>query len=206
MSCLCCVLQSVPCRSARWGVCCWTRRSRATAHSRPFAPSSTAWVETWSPSRLPASAPSYTPTSPKVKGSNTTPNFVSSTLFLLGAFFRKEKNPTITVGSFLVGAFSLKEKSPTITVGSFFSADNLTLNSPLFLQFLQSYNFYNSYLAYEVVFLNHLRSSTGHCETFFNFFLHKRVSNSPILLHFEVLLLFLSIRYGADLGRSRLVY
>ena len=33
-----------------------------------------------------------------------------------------------------------------------FSAYNLTLNGPLFLQFLQSYNFYNSYLAYEVVF------------------------------------------------------
>ena len=45
----------------------------------------------------------------------------------------------------LVGAFSLKEKSPTITVGSFFSADNLTLNGPLFLQFLQSYNFSISY-------------------------------------------------------------
>ena len=36
------------------------------------------------------------------------------------------------------------------------------------------------------------------------FFL-KRVPNSPILWHFEVLLLFLSLRYGADLGRSRLV-
>ena len=47
----------------------------------------------------------------------------------------------------LVGAFPLKEKSPTITVGSFFSfsADNLTLNGPLFLQFLQSYNFSISY-------------------------------------------------------------
>ena len=58
-----------------------------------------------------------------------------------------------------------------------FSADNLTLNGPLFLQ---SYNFsisYNSYLAYEVVFLHHLRNSTGPkgtpleyfrlCETFF---------------------------------------
>ena len=44
-----------------------------------------------------------------------------STLFV---FFR----------SFLVGAFSLKEKSPTITVRSFFSAYNLTLNGPLFLQ------------------------------------------------------------------------
>ena len=42
---------------------------------------------------------------------------------------------------FFVGAFSFKEKSPNITVGSFFSADNLTLNGPLFLQFLQSYNF-----------------------------------------------------------------
>ena len=76
----------------------------------------------------------------------------------------------------LVGAFSLKEKSPTDTVGSFFSAYNLTLNGPLFLQFLQSYKFYNSYLAYELVFL-YLRISTGPkgtpleyfrlCETFF---------------------------------------
>ena len=40
---------------------------------------------------------------------------------------------------FLVGAFSLKEKKPTITVS--FSADNLTLNGPLLLQLLQSYNF-----------------------------------------------------------------
>ena len=61
---------------------------------------------------------------------------------------------------FLVGACSLKEKSPAITVGSFFSADNLTLNGPLFLQFLQSYNF-SQFLAYEVVFLYHLRNSTG---------------------------------------------
>ena len=45
-----------------------------------------------------------------------------------------------TEPDFLVGAFSLKEKSPTITV-NFFSADNLTLNGPLFLQFLQSYIF-----------------------------------------------------------------
>ena len=39
---------------------------------------------------------------------------------------------------FLVGAFSLKEKSPTITVGGFFSfsAYNLTLHGPLFLQSL----------------------------------------------------------------------
>ena len=34
---------------------------------------------------------------------------------------------------------------------------------------------------------------------------HKRVPNSSILSHFEVLLLFLSLRYGADLGRSLLV-
>ena len=58
---------------------------------------------------------------------------------------------------FLVGAFFLKEKSPTITVGSFFSADNLTLNGPLFLQFLNFLQF----LAYEVVYLYHLRNSTG---------------------------------------------
>ena len=40
-------------------------------------------------------------------------------------------------GWFLVGPFSRQEKSPTVTVGSFFSVDNLTLNGPLFLQFLQ---------------------------------------------------------------------
>ena len=34
---------------------------------------------------------------------------------------------------------------------------------------------------------------------------HERVPDSPILWHFEVLLLFLSLRYGADSGRSRLV-
>ena len=75
--------------------------------------------------------------------------------------------PDITfLGEFLVGAFSLKEKSLSITVGSFFSAYNLTLNGPLFLQFLQSENFYNSYL---VVFLHHLRNSQYFrlCETFF---------------------------------------
>ena len=44
--------------------------------------------------------------------------------------------------------FWKKEKSPTITVGSFFSAYILTLNGPLFLQSLQSYLTisYNSYL------------------------------------------------------------
>ena len=38
------------------------------------------------------------------------------------------------------------------------------MNGPLFLPFLQTYNFsisYNSYLANEVVFLHHLRNSTG---------------------------------------------
>ena len=45
-----------------------------------------------------------------------------------------------------------------------------------------------------------------HCETFFQkFFFHKSSPNSPILGNFEVLLLFLSLGYGADLGRSRLV-
>ena len=43
-----------------------------------------------------------------------------------------------------------------------------------------------------------------HCETFLLCF-HKREPNSSVLWHFEVLLLFLSLRYGADLGRSRLV-
>ena len=55
--------------------------------------------------------------------------------------------------SFLVGAFSLKEKTRLLQWVVFFSADNLTLNGPLFLQFLQ-------FLAYEV-FLYHLRNSTG---------------------------------------------
>ena len=46
-----------------------------------------------------------------------------------------------------------------------------------------------------------------HCETFFHeFFFHKSSPNSPILGNFEVLLLFLSFGYGADLGRSRLVF
>ena len=114
-----------------------------------------------------------------------------------------------------------------------------------------SYISYNSYLAYEVVFLHHLRNSTGPkgtpleyfrlCETFskknyrrvplqffdifrrngcwkipkgpfsffgtetFFIFFHKRFLSSSILRHFEVLLLFLSLRYGVDLGRSRIV-
>ena len=45
-----------------------------------------------------------------------------------------------------------------------------------------------------------------HFETFFKkFFFHKSSPNSPILGNFEVLLLFLSLGYGADLGLSRLV-
>ena len=38
-----------------------------------------------------------------------------------------------------------------------------------------------------------------HCETFFPNKFHKSVSNSPILGNFEVLVLFLSLGYGADL-------
>ena len=45
----------------------------------------------------------------------------------------------------------------------------------------------------------------GIVRLFSKFVFHKRVPNSPILRHFEVLLLFLSLRYGADLGCSRLV-
>ena len=45
----------------------------------------------------------------------------------------------------------------------------------------------------------------GIVRLFFSIYFHKRVPNSPILWHFEVLLLFLSLRYGADSGRSRLV-
>ena len=84
------------------------------------------------------------------------------------------------------------------------------------------------------VFLHHLRNSTGPKGTpleyfrlwdffwkkitkgpplsvfsawwdFFQFLFHKRFPNSPIFWHFEVLLLFLSFRYGTDLGRSRVV-
>ena len=57
--------------------------------------------------------------------------------------------------------------APTLDVPVLFSlsADNLTLNGPLFLQFLQSYNFsishFLQFLAYEVVFSYHLRNSTG---------------------------------------------
>ena len=61
------------------------------------------------------------------------------------------KNFHCSSGVFLIGAFSLEEKSPTITVGSFFS-----------WQSHSEWSFsYNSYLAYEVVFLQHLRNSTG---------------------------------------------
>ena len=37
-------------------------------------------------------------------------------------------------------------------------------------------------------------------------FFHESSPNSPILGNFEVLLLFLSLGYGVDLGRSRLVH
>ena len=63
-----------------------------------------------------------------------------------------------------IRVFSRRLKSPTITVGSFFSADNLTLNGPVFLGFLQPYNFsisYNSYLAYEVVFFTSSKKLNG---------------------------------------------
>ena len=70
----------------------------------------------------------------------------------------KPEKTFLSLFLFLGGAFSLKEKSPTITVGSFFSAYNLTLNGPLFLQLSQSHNFHNSNLAYGVVFLHHLRN------------------------------------------------
>ena len=61
----------------------------------------------------------------------------------IGIFVANE-NLTRTIPTnfapFLVGAFSLKEKSLTLTVSSFFylffSADNLTLSGPLFLQFV----------------------------------------------------------------------
>ena len=42
-------------------------------------------------------------------------------------------------------------------------------------------------------------------ETFSKIYFHKSSPNSPILGNFEVLLLFLSLGYGADLGRSRFV-
>ena len=77
---------------------------------------------------------------------------------------------------FLSAPFPLKKKARLLQ-RVVFSAYNLTLNGPFFLQFLQSYNFHNSYLAYEVIFLYHLRNSTGPkcthleyirlCETFF---------------------------------------
>ena len=61
-------------------------------------------------------------------------------------------------------------KKPDYYSGYFFSAYNLTLNGPFSLQFLQSHNFYNSYLAYEVVFLHNLRNSTGPKGTPFRIF------------------------------------
>ena len=132
-----------------------------------------------------------------------------------------------------------------------FSADNLTLNGPLFLQFLQVLNFLHFLALRNSIFisfkkLNEAKEYFRLCETFFRFFSHrrvppsicwyfwrewilknpkwspisvflvivrllfekknhKRVPNSPILWYFEVFLVFLSPRYGADLGRSRLV-
>ena len=127
-----------------------------------------------------------------------------------------------------------------------FSYNSYNLTISQFLSFLQ-------FLAYEVVFLCHLRNSTGPKSIFgsvrlffekffspkgptFNFLIfldrmdfeksqmvppfsffgivrlffekkfHERVPNSPVVWHFEVLLVFLSLRYGADLGRSRLVF
>ena len=71
---------------------------------------------------------------------------------------------------FLVDAFSLKEKSPTITVGSFFQ---LTISLWMVHFSYNSYNFsisYNSYLANEVVFLHHLRNSTGPKDTSLEYF------------------------------------
>ena len=93
-----------------------------------------------------------------------------STYFVFEYFNRFPTHSPHMLLWFLVGAFSLEEKSPTITVGSFFSWHNLTLNGPLFLQFLQSHTFLqfllskfinNGAKAYEVVFLHHLRNSTG---------------------------------------------
>ena len=78
---------------------------------------------------------------------------------------------------FLVGTFSLTEKSPTITVGSFFSRLKSHSEWSTFLTILTISNFYNSYLAYEIVFLYYLRNSRRPkgtpleyfrlCETFF---------------------------------------
>ena len=127
--------------------------------------------------------------------------------FLSGAFLRVDYSHGFVSVFFLVGAFSLKKKSPTIIVGSYFSAYNLTLNGPLFLQFSQ-------FLAYEVVLLHHLRNSTGskgtpleyfrlcetlfskkkspkgslsvfrYCEAFFQFFF---IKGSPMHHYFDIL-------------------
>ena len=78
------------------------------------------------------------------------------------------------------GAFSVKEKSPTITVCSFFPADNLTLNGPLFLQFLQSYNFIQFLLSLRSsIFtsskkLNGAKGIFGSVRLFFENFFHRR--------------------------------
>ena len=49
-----------------------------------------------------------------------------------------EKNEKVPKWLFLVGAFSRKEKARLLQWAVFFSAYNLTLNGPLFLQFLQN--------------------------------------------------------------------
>ena len=102
---------------------------------------------------------------------------------------------------FLVGTFSLKENSPTISVGSFFSADNLTLNGPLFLQFLHSYNFLQfslsllSLLSSIFTSSKKLNGAKGtplkyfrHYETFFLKFFFIKVS--PIHQYFDILMSF----------------
>ena len=93
---------------------------------------------------------------------------------------RKNAIEARRVLSKLIPVFSWRcssEKCPTITVASFFQ---LTISLWMVHFSYNSYNLtisYNSYLAYEVVFLHHLRNSTGPkgtpleyfrlCETFF---------------------------------------
>ena len=119
--------------------------------------------------------------------------FLSTTFNIITPFQRPStrvnQTTTILLKPFLVGAFSLKEKSPIITVGSFFSADNLTLNGLLFLQFLQSYNFsisqfltilsLRSSIFISFKKLNGAKEYFRLCETFFRkFFFHRRVPPS----------------------------
>ena len=65
-------------------------------------------------------------------------SFSSKMLVSGSALGSKDTMIYIVALRFLVGVFFLKEKRPTITVGRFYSVDNLTLNGPLFLQFLQN--------------------------------------------------------------------